>query len=114
MSEDHATSDPSTWDPALDAVTAAPKNHKVVFEHDQLRVLEMTLETGEEEALHHHRWPAVFVFDQMQGPVYDIAPDGTTLPPYLVDITALAKLYTKSRLDAVLILFELSELFVLE
>ena len=60
---------------------AAPKNHKVVFENDRLRVLEVTLEAGEEEALHHHRWPSVFVFDQMQGPVYDIAPDGITLPP---------------------------------
>jgi hypothetical protein len=55
MSDDHVTSDPSTWDPAFDAVTAAPKNHKVVFENDRLRVLEVTLASGEEEALHHHR-----------------------------------------------------------
>jgi hypothetical protein len=59
MSGDPATSDPSTWDPAFDAVTAAPKNHKVVFENARLRVLEVTLESGEEEALHHHRWPSV-------------------------------------------------------
>ena len=26
-------------------------------------------------------WPSVFVFDQVQGPVYDFAPDGTQLPP---------------------------------
>ena len=82
MSEDHATSDPSTWDPAFDAVSAAPKNHKVVFENDRLRVLEVTLESGEEEALHHHRWPSVFVFDQ---------PDGTTLPPNRDVMKALAK-----------------------
>jgi len=88
---DSNTSDPSTWDPAFDAVTAAPKNHKVVFENDRLRVLEVTLESGEEEALHHHRWPSVFVFDQMQGPVYDIAPDGTTLPPNRDVMKALAK-----------------------
>ena len=32
--------DPSTWDTALDAVTAAPKHHKVLFENEHLRVLE--------------------------------------------------------------------------
>jgi len=88
---DNNASDPSTWDPAFDAVTAAPKNHKVVFENDRLRVLEVTLESGEEEALHHHRWPSVFVFDQMQGPVYDIAPDGTQLPPNRDVMKALSK-----------------------
>lgn len=73
--------DPSTWDPALDAVTAAPKHHRVLFENAALRVLEVTLESGDEEPVHHHRWRSVFVFDQVQGPVHDIAPDGTVLPP---------------------------------
>ncbi len=81
MSEKAANPDPSTWDPALDAVTAAPKHHKVLFENDQLRVLEVTLAPDDEEPLHHHRWPSVFVFDQVQGPVHDIAPDGTVMPP---------------------------------
>lgn len=74
-------SDPSTWDLALDAVIAAPENHKVLFENDNLRVLEVTLHSGEEEPVHHHRWPSVFVFDQIQGPVYDISPEGEQLPP---------------------------------
>ena len=73
--------DTSTWDPALDAVSAAPKNHKVLFENDSLRVLEVTLESGEEEPVHHHRWPSVFVFDQVQGPIHDFDADGNTLPP---------------------------------
>jgi len=73
-------SDPSTWDPALDAVTAAPKNHKVLFENESLRVLEVTLDPGEEEPVHHHRWPSVFVFDQVQPPIHDFSPDGTQLP----------------------------------
>jgi len=72
---------PSTWDSALDAVVAAPANHKVIFENDRLRVLEVTLEADEEEPVHHHRWPSVFVFDQVQGPVHDMAPDGSMLPP---------------------------------
>jgi hypothetical protein len=42
-------SNPSTWDPALDAVIAAPRNHKVLFENDPLRVLEVTLEHDDEE-----------------------------------------------------------------
>ena len=80
MSNDRQT-DPSSWDPALDAVVAAPKHHKVIFENERLRVLEVTLPANDEEPVHHHRWPSVFVFDQMAGPVFDRAPDGTQLPP---------------------------------
>jgi hypothetical protein len=74
-------SDPSTWDPALDAVAAAPKHHKVLFENDNLRVIEVTLEPEDEEPVHHHRWPSVFVFDQVGGPIFDISPSGEQLPP---------------------------------
>jgi predicted metal-dependent enzyme (double-stranded beta helix superfamily) len=80
MPADAAQSDPSTWPLELDAVIAAPKNHIVLFENDRLRVLEVILEPGEEEPVHHHRWPSVFVFDQIAGPVHDFAPDGTMLP----------------------------------
>jgi len=81
MANDSAILDASTWDPALDAVAAAPRHHKVLFENERLRVLEVTLESNDEEPIHHHRWPSVFVFDQVQGPAHDIAPDGTQLPP---------------------------------
>jgi hypothetical protein len=54
--------DPSTRDPALETVIAAPSNHKVIYENDRLRVLEVNLEPDEEEPIHHHRWPSVFVF----------------------------------------------------
>jgi hypothetical protein len=69
------------WDPALDAVIAAPRQHKVLYENDNIRVLEVTLDSEDEEPVHHHRWPSVFVFDQVQGPVHDYLPDGTQLPP---------------------------------
>ena len=49
MQKTISTSDPSTWAQELDAVTAAPKNHKVLFENDRLRVLEVILEPSEEE-----------------------------------------------------------------
>ena len=38
MSEDHATSDPSTWDPSFDAVTAAPKTTKSAGSERYLRL----------------------------------------------------------------------------
>ena len=81
MADNRADLDPSTWDLALDAVVAAPKHHNVVFENERLRVLEVTLEPNDEEPTHHHRWPSVFVFDQVQGLVHDFVPDGTQLPP---------------------------------
>ena len=52
-----------------------------MFENDRLRVLEVILEPDEEEPTHHHRWPSVFVFDQVEGPIHDFAPDGTMMPP---------------------------------
>lgn len=81
MQGDHANTDPASWDPALDAVTAAPDNHRVIFENDRLRVLEVTLLPDDEEPVHHHRWPSVFVLDELHGPVHDISPEGAQLPP---------------------------------
>lgn len=81
MPDSITASDLSTWDPELDAVIAAPANHKVLFENDRLRVLEVTLEPGQEEPLHHHRWPCVFVLDQVTGPIHHFSPDGALLPP---------------------------------
>lgn len=63
---DHGSdsSDPATWDPALDAVTAAPRNHTVLYEDDVIRVLAVSVAPGETEHPHHHRWPSVMVFDR--------------------------------------------------
>ena len=77
---DDAT-DPSTWDPDLDAVKSAPKHHRVIFENDNLRVLEVALEPGDEEPVHHHRWPSVFVLDRLPSPIHTFAPDGSQPPP---------------------------------
>lgn len=81
MPEVADVSDPSAWDPKLDAVIAAPKHHKVLFENERVRVLEVALEPNDEEPVHHHRWPSVFVFDQLRPPIVDISPDGERLPP---------------------------------
>ena len=74
-----------------DAVIAAPAHHKVLFENDRLRVLEVTLQPDEEEPVHHHRWPSVFVFDQVRPPIHDISPDGTPLPPNRDVVQAVEK-----------------------
>ena len=81
MSGNHAASDPATWDPKFDAVTAAPDHHKVIFENAKLRVLEVTLEPQDEEPLHHHRWPSIFVLDAIHDGIHDYSPDGERLPP---------------------------------
>ncbi len=54
---------PWTWPDSLDAVSAAPKNHKVLFEDERVRILDVTVEPGEKENMHAHRWPSVLIVD---------------------------------------------------
>jgi hypothetical protein len=51
---------------ATDAVTAAPRNHKVILENDTVRVLEATVPLHSREVPHAHFWPSVF-FEQTSG-----------------------------------------------
>ena len=53
------SNDPATWPDALDATVAAPQNHKVVLENERVRVLEVTVQPGEREPVHGHKWPSV-------------------------------------------------------
>jgi hypothetical protein len=70
----------SEWPPELDAVVAAPDNHRVLFEDEQMRVLEVKVRAGELEKLHHHRWPSVMVIDSLPNYVnYD--KDGNQIMP---------------------------------
>ena len=52
------------WPDSLDAIVAAPNSHRVVFENDQVRVLEVAVAPGVREPEHTHRWPSVMVTDQ--------------------------------------------------
>jgi hypothetical protein len=46
----------------FDAVQAAPNSHKVIFENEFVRVLEVTVPPpGTMEPMHHHRWPSFFL-----------------------------------------------------
>ncbi|MDF3837598.1 hypothetical protein P3W85_32330 [Cupriavidus basilensis] len=56
-------SDAASWAADREAVTAAPRNHKVIYETANMRVLEVTVLPGEREISHHHRWPSVMVVD---------------------------------------------------
>ncbi len=42
---------------ALDGVAVAPANHKVIFENEEVRVLETTIAVGEVTPLHTHLAP---------------------------------------------------------
>jgi hypothetical protein len=47
------------WPASMDAVAAAPGNHRVLLENDRVRVLEITVAPGEREPLHAHCLPGV-------------------------------------------------------
>jgi len=46
------------WDEALDALVAAPAQHRLVFENAHVRVLDTRIGPGERTPVHTHRWPA--------------------------------------------------------
>ena len=55
----YKTGNPADWPKEKDAVAAAPKNHKILLENENVRVLEVTVLPGETEPVHSHRWPSV-------------------------------------------------------
>lgn len=60
----YKTGNPADWPAELDAVIAAPKNHKILLENDKVRVLEVILQPNETEPLHHHRWPSALYIQE--------------------------------------------------
>ncbi len=46
------------YPPELDALVAAPENHRLLMENEYVRVLETVISPGEKTELHTHRWPA--------------------------------------------------------
>jgi hypothetical protein len=54
------------WPDSMDSVNAAPKNHKVLFENDHVRLLEVIVQPGETENMHGHKYPSVFMMDAPQ------------------------------------------------
>ncbi len=46
------------WDDSLDALVAAPWQHRLLFENAYVRVLDTRIAPGERTPVHTHRWPA--------------------------------------------------------
>lgn len=46
------------WPGELDALVAAPRHHRLLFENEAVRVLDTSVAAGETVPLHTHRWPA--------------------------------------------------------
>jgi hypothetical protein len=53
-----------SWPDSLDAVEAAPDSHRVLFENDRVRAVEVVIPPGETEPRHTHRWPSVLLVDR--------------------------------------------------
>lgn len=71
----------SDFPDGYDGVQAAPNSHKVVFENEFVRVLEVTIPPpGSTEPMHHHRWPGFFLDWDTGGPTPHVRyhrPDGS-------------------------------------
>lgn len=48
------------WPESLDALTAAPKHHKLLMENKLVRVLDTLIKPGDITAMHTHKWPATY------------------------------------------------------
>jgi hypothetical protein len=59
---------------SLDAVVAAPQFHRILFENERVRVLEVTVGPHQREPVHTHRWPSVIYKEQTgRGRYYNAA-----------------------------------------
>jgi quercetin dioxygenase-like cupin family protein len=47
------------WPDELDAMVAAPQNHRLLLENERVRVLETHVPAGATTPVHTHRWPSV-------------------------------------------------------
>jgi quercetin dioxygenase-like cupin family protein len=85
--------DPATWPDALDATVAAPQNHKVVLENERVRVLEVTVQPGEREPVHGHKWPSV-MYVMAEDLIRDYDRDGKLLYDSSTDTARMQTPYT--------------------
>ena len=55
-----ASREPWPWPDSLDAMIAAPKYHRLIFENERVRVLDTRIPVGDIVPVHTHRWPAIY------------------------------------------------------
>ena len=53
------------WPDELDAMTAAPEYHRLLFENEHVRVLEAHVPPGETVPVHTHCWPGVLTIESV-------------------------------------------------
>jgi hypothetical protein len=56
---DESTKKPWPWPAELDAMTAAPDHHSLLFENEHVRVLDARVGPGETVPVHTHCWPGI-------------------------------------------------------
>lgn len=62
----------------FDAVKVSSKTHKVLFENDKVRVLEVTIQPGEKEPIHTHPYKSITIIEKPSRVRY-YDEDGNTL-----------------------------------
>src|SRR5580692_1490794 len=72
-------SDPAKWDRKLDGLIAAPSNHKILFENDNIRVQSVNIPPGTEEPYHLHPYYSVLVIDSLPAKAMDRDAKGTVV-----------------------------------
>jgi quercetin dioxygenase-like cupin family protein len=87
------SNDPATWPDSLDATVAAPQNHQVVLENERVRVLEVTVQPGEREPVHGHKWPSV-MYVMAEEFIRDYDRDGKLLYDSSTDTARMKTPYT--------------------
>lgn len=75
-----------SWGENKDAMQASTKNHRVLFENDEVRILEVTIKPQEKEDFHTHKWKSVFIVDSLAdmryyGPKGEIQYERKAPPP---------------------------------
>ena len=66
------------WPGNLDGAKAAPETHKVIFENEHVRVLEVTIAPHSKEPIHTHCWPSTLYIQQI-GDIIDRDANGNIL-----------------------------------
>lgn len=58
------------WPDSLDAVAAAPENHKIVYEDSTVRILQVISPPDDEEPIHTHKYKSTAWFTQSAPLIY--------------------------------------------
>jgi hypothetical protein len=66
------------WSPEKDATVAAPGNHKILLENDEVRVLQVSVPPHTREPMHVHRYPAVIYLQSSPPNMIEHTEDGKT------------------------------------